>query len=288
MKFRKALKMKLTTTLVLILFSTLIFGQIKNPQAKELFIKGLNNYDFQRYEIADSLFSQSIAIEPSLDAIYYRALSKKDIDKTCKRCEKYKKDMEFSSKLSSKYYEECEKKDSIAYEGSSPTGFIYYCLVYTEFIESKEDMDYYFYRTNTLNGKTISFSIEKDINDTTVNPIAVFPDLGKLPVSKIEYALVDEMPNYIGGDEARINFIVQHMRFPSDARENRINGTVYVTFVIDETGMVKEVKLLRGFYQSCDDEALRVVRIMPKWIPGMVDGKPVRVRFNMPIRFTTS
>jgi TonB family protein len=278
--------MKIIYSFVLILISALVYGQIKDPKAKDFFAKGLNEYDFERYESAEKLFNQSITIEPSLDANYYRNLSKKDIKRTCKRCENYKKKMEFSSKTASKYYKECVKKDSITYEGSSPTGIIYYCLVYTKIIESKENMYYYFYRTNTLNGKTISFSIKNDITDTSVNPIAVFPDINNTPTDKIEFYLVDEMPKYIGGDEARIQHLTENIHYPQYAKENGYSGTVYVTFIIDEKGMVKDVKLLRGFYKSCDDEALRVVSIMPEWIPGKVDGKVVRVRFNMPVKYT--
>ena len=280
--------MKIIFSTVFILISSFLFGQIKNPKAKELFYNGLKNYDLEHYEIAENLFSQSINIEPSLEAIFYRSLSKKDIKKICYRCEKYKKDMVFSSHDASKYYDVCYKKDSISYVDSSHNGYIYYCLVYTKIIEGKENMDYIFYRTNTANGKTISFSIENDVKDTTVNPIAVFPDMEKLPTNKTEFTLVDEMARYIGGDEARINFLIQYMRFPSEAKEKGISGTVYVTFIIDEIGMIKEVKLLRGFYESCDNEALRVVKLMPKWIPAKVDGKAVRMRFNMPIKFTTN
>ena len=239
--------MKIIYSFVLILISVLVSGQINNPQAKELFDKGILNYEKKQFEISENLFSQSIAIEPSLDAIYYRALSNKDIGKTCKRCKKYKKDMKESKDAASKYSKECWKKDSITYEGSSPKGIIYYCLVYTKIIESKEKMYYYFCRTNTLNRKTISFYIKNDSTDTSINPIAVFPNLDKMPSEKIEYYLVDELPKYIGGDEARIQHLIENIHYPQDAKENGYSGTVYVTFIIDEKGMVKDVKLLRGF-----------------------------------------
>jgi len=72
------------------------------------------------------------------------------------------------------------------------------------------------------------------------------------------------------------------------ARESGIEGTVYVTFVIERDGSVTDVKILRSIGGGCDDEAIRVVRNMPKWEPGKQRGKPVRVQFNMPIKFTLS
>ena len=72
------------------------------------------------------------------------------------------------------------------------------------------------------------------------------------------------------------------------ARESGIEGTVFVTFVIERDGSVTDVKILRGIGGGCDEEALRVVRNMPKCEPGKQRGKPVRVQFNMPIKFTLS
>jgi len=70
------------------------------------------------------------------------------------------------------------------------------------------------------------------------------------------------------------------------ARESGIEGTVYVTFVVEKDGSITDVRVLRGIGGGCDKEAIRVVKEMPKWDPGKQRGKPVRVQFNMPIRFT--
>ncbi len=67
--------------------------------------------------------------------------------------------------------------------------------------------------------------------------------------------------------------------------EDAIQGTVYVTFVIETDGAVSHVKVLRGIGGGCDEEAVRVVTLMPDWKPGYQDGEPVRVQFNLPIRF---
>lgn len=99
------------------------------------------------------------------------------------------------------------------------------------------------------------------------------------------YTVVEEMPTYPGGDDARIKFLSSNIRYPQLAKEKGIQGTVFVTFVIDEKGFVSDVKVLRGIGGGCDQEAVRVVKMMPRWVPGRMNGKTVRVQFNMPIKF---
>ena len=100
------------------------------------------------------------------------------------------------------------------------------------------------------------------------------------------FELVEAMPEYPGGDLARQQFLNNNIRYPTMARESGIQGMVYVTFVVERDGSVTDVRVLRGIGGGCDEEAVRVVRNMPKWIPGRQRNKPVRVQFNLPIRFT--
>ena len=93
------------------------------------------------------------------------------------------------------------------------------------------------------------------------------------------------MPVYPGGDEARNRFLAEHITYPFEAIKNGIQGTVYLSFVVDSDGSLTDVKLLKGVSPVIDNEALRVVQLMPKWKPGLADGKPVRVLFNMPVYF---
>ncbi|HNW90581.1 MAG TPA: TonB family protein [Bacteroidales bacterium] len=99
------------------------------------------------------------------------------------------------------------------------------------------------------------------------------------------YTVVEVMPSYPGGEEARMKFLAHNINYPQMAKESGIQGTVYVTFVITEAGKVSDVKVLRGIGGGCDEEAIRVTKLMPTWIPGTQSGKPVRVQFNMPVRF---
>lgn len=100
------------------------------------------------------------------------------------------------------------------------------------------------------------------------------------------FTVVEESPSFPGGDAARIKFLMDNMKYPQIARESSIQGTVYVTFVVEKNGNVTDVRVLRGIGGGCDEEAVRVIKAMPKWSPGKQRGKAVRVQFNMPIKFT--
>ena len=95
-----------------------------------------------------------------------------------------------------------------------------------------------------------------------------------------------EQPEFPGGDAARNKFLKDNLRYPADAREQYISGTVYLTFVVERDGSITDIRILRGIGGGCEEEAVRVVRMMPKWTPGKQNGNPVRVQFNLPIRFT--
>lgn len=100
------------------------------------------------------------------------------------------------------------------------------------------------------------------------------------------FTVVEEAPSYPGGDESRIRFLQENIKYPQMARESGIQGTVYVTFVVEKSGKVTDVKVLRGIGGGCDEEAIRVIQAMPPWNAGKQRGKSVRVQFNMPIKFT--
>lgn len=100
------------------------------------------------------------------------------------------------------------------------------------------------------------------------------------------FQVVENAPSFPGGDLARMRFLQNNIKYPQMAKERGIQGTVYVTFVVERNGEVTDVKILKGIGGGCDEEALRVVRNMPKWEPGKQRGKPVRVQFNLPLKFS--
>lgn len=100
------------------------------------------------------------------------------------------------------------------------------------------------------------------------------------------FTIVEEMPSFPGGEKELFKFLEKTMKYPPMAIDAGIKGVVYVTFVVDESGKVRDPKVLRGIGGGCDEEALRVIKAMPPWEPGKQRGKPVRVQYNMPVRFT--
>lgn len=103
------------------------------------------------------------------------------------------------------------------------------------------------------------------------------------------FTIVEKMPVFPGGDQARAKFIVQNLQFPQKYKGSGISGTVYVTFVVSKTGKVANAKVLRGVIEApeYDEEAVRVVSVMPNWVPGEQNGNQVSVQYNMPIKFTS-
>ncbi len=99
------------------------------------------------------------------------------------------------------------------------------------------------------------------------------------------FTVVENMPQFPGGDEARIKYMIENVKYPESAKKEGLQGTVYISFVVEKDGQIADAKVVRGIGKACDDEALRVVSAMPKWIPGTQKGQAVRVQFNMPIKF---
>lgn len=97
--------------------------------------------------------------------------------------------------------------------------------------------------------------------------------------------LADEMPPFPGGAAALKAYLAGQTQYPDLARERDIQGKVYVQFVVQPDGSLAAVRLARGIGFGCDEEALRLVRNMPRWVPGMQAGAPVAVRYTFPIIF---
>jgi protein TonB len=93
------------------------------------------------------------------------------------------------------------------------------------------------------------------------------------------------MPQFPGGEEELMKFLKNNITYPQMAKENGVQGTVYVTFEVSSKGKVINSKILRGIGSGCDEEALRVVKKMPVWKPGKQNGKSVNVQYNLPIKF---
>ena len=99
------------------------------------------------------------------------------------------------------------------------------------------------------------------------------------------YAFVDQMPEFPGGDEALVKYIKDNVRFGDvvNVYQCDVAGKIFVGFVIEPDGSITNVKVIRGLEKHYDEEAMRVVKSMPKWKPGMLKGEPVRVKYMIPV-----
>ena len=89
----------------------------------------------------------------------------------------------------------------------------------------------------------------------------------------------------MGGTNELYKFLGNNIKYPAEAKTAEISGRVFLSFIVEKDGEVTNVKLLRGIGHGCDEEAIRVVESMPKWVPGKQKGKNVRVAYTLPIRY---
>lgn len=121
--------------------------------------------------------------------------------------------------------------------------------------------------------------------DSILRQQLLLDSLSKLPNQKI-FTAVEQEPTFAGGIEAFYKFLQNNIRYPTKAFENKIQGKVFISFVVERDGSLTDIKVVRGIGGGCDEEAKRVISISPKWKPGIQNSKPVRVQYTMPISFT--
>ena len=99
------------------------------------------------------------------------------------------------------------------------------------------------------------------------------------------FDVVEQMPSFPGGDAELMKFLNTHIKYPVVAEENGIQGRVVATFVVERDGSISDVKVIKSVDPSLDKEAIRVLKSMPKWIPGKQNGSAVRVKYTVPVTF---
>lgn len=115
------------------------------------------------------------------------------------------------------------------------------------------------------------------------NSISV--NLTNIPQEEKIYTKVDKMPEYKGGDKELIKFIINNVTYPEDSKSKNIQGKVFISFIVNTDGSLSDYNVEKSVNKELDDEALRVVKLMPVWIPGNEKGKPVKVKMQLPIEF---
>jgi len=105
------------------------------------------------------------------------------------------------------------------------------------------------------------------------------------PEIKKVYTVVEEQPMFPGGQSKMYEFMGENMKYPEAASRANVSGRVYLSFVVSETGEIGDIQVLKGIGFGCDEEAIRVLKAFPKWIPAKQDGRAVSVKYNLPINF---
>jgi TonB family protein len=125
----------------------------------------------------------------------------------------------------------------------------------------------------------------------TERPIESSKDEPVMPQEPIEQtpafvSIVEQHPQFPGGGKALVAYIQENVVYPKEAIANGIEGKVYIQFLVRKTGKIDNIKILRGLLGGCNEEAIRLVRAMPQWMPATNNGRPVDVYYTLPITFS--
>ncbi len=149
----------------------------------------------------------------------------------------------------------------------------------------------------------VKFSLSKVTNDVIKTPPPILPERKEKEEEGVEqesvFRIVEEMPRYPGcenmkgniaekkkcADEKMMDFLYSNLKYPEQAKANGTQGTTVISFIIEEDGRVTSHKILKKVKDGCSEEALRLVKMFPRWIPGKQQKRPVRVQFTIPISF---
>lgn len=140
-----------------------------------------------------------------------------------------------------------------------------------------------------MNTKTAIGALDVKGNDDAGGEVLKLKEAVAQPEPKPEvekvFDVVEQMPSFPGGPSALMEWLSNNVKYPVVAQENGVQGRVVVSFVVERDGSITDVKVVRGVDPSLDKEASRVVRAMPRWIPGKQNGSAVRVKYNVPVAF---
>lgn len=131
----------------------------------------------------------------------------------------------------------------------------------------------------------IEVDLDVEITEETVIEEIIIEEAPEEEVADDIFTIVEDQPEFPGGMAAFYSYVQKNMKYPTTARRMGIEGRVYVSFVVDQSGNIGQVELTRGIGAGCDEEAMRVIKESPKWKAGKQRGQAVRVRMVLPITF---
>lgn len=261
---------------LLVLFFLLTNLSAQNISYNSLMKKAKKAYVKKDYKNAESYYFSALEIYPSSETYEQLSRISFNLGDTCEFCSRAYDAIGFGNKeIIENYAKIC--KDTIKFADSLDCHF---------FCEKSRDCqrNYYqhFYIKNRDTVITSFYIIDTNYN-VIMKSFDKFPSLNT-SLNNFVFLKTDTYPKFASEDNGW-GFIKNKLIYPSSAKERGVQGTVFITFIIDEDGNIQNIKLLHGVDKALDDEALRVVKFMPKWIPGRYNSHPVKVQYNLPIRF---
>jgi TonB family protein len=109
---------------------------------------------------------------------------------------------------------------------------------------------------------------------------------GKVVHADSIFFITEQMPDFPGGSNALYEYVAKGIHYPETAKAKKVQGRVYVQFIVERDGTVSRAKIVRGIGSGCDEESLRIIREMPAWKPGKMHGIPVQVQYTLPVKFS--
>ena len=149
-------------------------------------------------------------------------------------------------------------------------------LVSNEIIPTQEELDGKNPGTETVEGNINGTDVIVETSES--------PEINNEVTEKV-YTWAEEMPNFPGGETELLKFFSQNLIYPEIAKRAGVEGKVILSFIVDKNGNIIDVKVAKSIGAGCDEEAMRVLKIMPNWNPGKQNGNPVLTRINLPVVF---
>lgn len=136
-----------------------------------------------------------------------------------------------------------------------------------------------------LEGESEGDDDETLLQELTEEQDKALEAMGVDPNNPLNFHIVEDLPQYPGGAVEFMKWLTRHLRYPNNARKKNIQGKVVAVFYVEKDGKVTGIKVIKSLSPECDREALRVLRMMPDWTPGIQNDKPCRTKVSIPIVF---
>ncbi|MDG1159319.1 MAG: energy transducer TonB [Flavobacteriales bacterium] len=284
---------------LLILFSIFIatscFAQ-KEQEAAELLGQGLKAYSAKEYTKADSLIQLSLDLNEDAQAYIYSGNNKLMLNDTCAACAAFQKANDMNAgNAADRFSANCIISDSLFFPEDSDENVLKlasYTTLKKERCSDQVEQWFHLPSRMSSNGKDHKLIVTFSIDDPSwpADSLLSLENIHLLPQLNKVYTVTETAPTIKeNGSALSAMSILMHtmnsMKYPQKAKDQGIQGTVIVYFVIDENGEKTDFKVIQSVHKLLDEEALRVAQSLPEVGPASVGGKPVKLAYTMPLRF---